>query len=228
MTKETSREEELRINFLHFSKETETNFIAVSKTHPSSDIQTLYDLGQRDFGENKVQELLEKSETLIDSCPEIRWHFIGMLQSNKVKMLAKVSNLVSIHSIDSIKLLYKITRQNFDKKVGCFIQVNTSEEPQKNGFTEMEEIIQAVGLLVAPEGDIFLQGLMTLSRVRTQSYETDAEKCFKALVTLREKLGTHLDQPLELSMGMSNDYHVAVRNGSDWLRIGSVLFGKRG
>ncbi len=201
-----------------------THLLAVSKTRPGHDIQEAYQAGQRDFGENKVQDLFKKSQDLKQL--EINWHFIGNLQSNKINQLIKVPNLVSIHSIDSIKLLNKLISKKIDNRIGVFLQVNTSEEEEKSGFTMYEELEEAFLLLNGQES-FYLQGLMTIGKIRTESFESDARKCFGALVMLKEKLDKSHHLNLELSMGMSQDFEIAQEFGSDWVRIGTDIFGKR-
>lgn len=199
------------------------HLIAVSKTKPSSDIALLYELGQRDFGENKVQELLEKSNELNKSCPEINWHFIGNLQSNKINMLLKVKNLKSIHSVDSIKLLEKLISKKVDHKIGIFLQVNTSGEEEKSGFEELSELQRAVELIKTSDS-FYFQGLMTIGKIRTENFFEDAKKSFSKLVELKNQLN---DSNIQLSMGMSADFELALQYGSNWVRVGSSIFGVR-
>jgi pyridoxal phosphate enzyme (YggS family) len=205
------------------------SLLAVSKTKPASDIQIAYVCGQRDFGENKVQELLDKSLELKVTCPDIRWHFIGGLQSNKINMLLKTQNLVSIHSIDSIKLLNKLLSKNIDKKIGIFLQINTSGEEEKGGFatTDKKEIFDAVEL-IREHSHFYLQGLMTIGKIRTENFEEDAALCFNELVDLKADISQKFKlNEIELSMGMSSDYPIALKLGTNWVRIGSNIFGSR-
>ena len=205
------------------------SLLAVSKTKPGSLIVEAYLASQRNFGENKVQELLEKSNELKEICPDIKWHFIGGLQSNKINMLLKTHNLVSIHSIDSIKLLNKLLSKNIDKKVGIFLQINTSGEVEKGGFAtgHKAEIFDAVDLL-RQQSHFYLQGLMTIGRIRTENFEEDAALCFKELVDLKADISQNFKlNNLELSMGMSSDYPIALKLGTNWVRIGSNIFGTR-
>lgn len=202
----------------------DANLIAVSKTRSVEEIKEAYVAGQRDFGENKVQELLEKAQEL--QSLEIRWHFIGHLQSNKLSMLKKVPNLVSIHSIDSINLLNKTLSKSWGNKIGVFLQINTSGEAEKSGFQNPDDIELAVRLLHdAP--DFYLQGLMTIGSIRTTEFEKDAERCFQMLVDAKQALDERFGLNLELSMGMSSDYPIAVAKGSNWVRVGSAIFGPR-
>lgn len=199
-----------------------TQLLAVSKTKTLAEIKTAYSFGQRDFGENKVQELNDKAFELQSDCPDIRWHFIGSLQSNKINNLLKIPNLVSIHSIDSIKLLNKLLNKKTGRKIGVFLQVNTSGEIEKSGFSDFALIEQAVSLFKSD--DFYLQGLMTIGKIRTEDFENDAKTCFLRLNEYKERLNS---VDLELSMGMSSDYKIAIECGSNWIRIGSGIFGKR-
>lgn len=200
--------------------------LAVSKTKSIDLIKVAYDLGQENFGENKVLELLEKSEQLFESCPKINWHFIGHLQSNKINSLLKVKRLVSIHSIDSIKLLNKLLNKIVDKKIGLFLQYNVSGEMEKSGFDNESEIFDAIDM-IEKHPSFYLQGLMTIGRIRTSDFEKDARIGFEKLASLKNKIETHYELELELSMGMSADYKVALECGSNWIRVGSGLFGSR-
>ena len=202
--------------------------LAVSKTKPNADILKAYNLGQIDFGENKVQELFQKSIDLKNDCPNILWHFIGNLQSNKINQLLKVDKLVSIHSIDSIKLLNKLLGKKIDKKIGLFLQVNTSLEDEKSGFEDIIEILKGIELINRHE-DFYFQGLMTIGRIRTEDFTKSAHECFSKLVEIKEQiLSKGIVQDIELSMGMSNDYEIALAYKSNWIRIGSAIFGQRG
>lgn len=198
------------------------NLIAVSKTKPVSMIKEALDCGQLDFGENKVQDLYSKSNELENE--SIHWHFIGKLQTNKINQLLKTPNLSSIHSIDSIKLLDKILNKKIDKVIGLFIQVNTSDEYEKNGFDidfDFQKLIQRID-----ENNCFeFKGFMTIGKIRTDNFELDAKKSFVAMHDLKAQYGQN--RQIELSMGMSNDYKIALDYGSNWLRIGSSIFGQR-
>ena len=200
------------------------NLLAVSKTRPEGDIHIAYDWGQRDFGENKVQDLFEKSRNLSEL--EINWHFIGHLQSNKINQLLSTPNLISIHSIDSLKLLKKLLSKNVDSKIGIFLQVNTSGEVEKGGFTDIKELDEAV-VNIQKNNVFFLQGLMTIGKIRTDDFMTSAKESFKMLNELKNTLDRTHGLSLELSMGMSQDFEIAQEYGSDWIRIGSDIFGIR-
>lgn len=197
--------------------------VAVSKTKPNEDIQALYDLGQRDFGENYVQELVDKQAALPK---DIRWHFIGHLQSNKVKYIAPFVHL--IHGVDSFKLLQEIHKQaaKHDRIIECLLQVHIAQEETKFGMdeTELEEALAAAAGLP----HVRVCGLMGMA-----SFSDDQEKIrteFRQLKKIFDKIG---EWPVvngewtQLSMGMSGDYAIAIEEGSTIVRIGSLLFGAR-
>jgi len=200
--------------------------IAVSKTKPVEDIQALYDAGQRDFGENYVQELVQKQEQL----PlDIRWHFIGHLQSNKVKMIAPFVHL--IHGVDSVKLLEVVDKEGkkLDRKINCLLQVHIAMEETKFGF-DIPEARQAAAVyfLGKKYEYVSLCGLMGMA-----SFSHDlqlVEEEFKSLKHLFDEIKEVHKKAAQfniLSMGMSGDYLLAIQNGSTMVRVGSLLFGKR-
>lgn len=205
-----------------------TNLVAVSKMKPFSDIALLYEIGHLDYGENKVQELKEKADILSPTCPDIRWHFIGHLQTNKINNLLKINQLVSIHSIDSIKLLNKIlSKIPANKKLGLFLEVKTTDEEEKSGFTDIEELKEAIKSIQENEY-FFFQGLMTMGKIRTDDFEKDAKLSFQKLVELKKELiHQGVCDKVELSMGMSQDFEWAVQMGSNYVRVGSKIFGAR-
>lgn len=201
------------------------HLVAVSKTKPASDIELAYQCGQRVFGENKVQELLEKAQQL--QLADIQWHFIGHLQSNKINLLLKVPHLRSIHSIDSIKLLNKLLSKSPGKRVGVFLQVNTSEEEEKSGFSDRSELAEGIELLKGHD-DFYFQGLMTIGKIRTENFEEDAKRCFQTLVDVKHDISQQYpDLDIQLSMGMSQDYPIALKFGANWIRVGHHIFGAR-
>lgn len=200
--------------------------LVVSKTQALDDIRALYHAGQRHFGENRVQELVEKDEALRD-LPDLRWHLIGPLQSNKVNKLKALERLVAIHSVASLELTQKLAEalSARPQRLGLFLQVNTSGEAEKSGFETRAELERAAEYLTARTGPVALQGLMTMGTIRTEDVEGEAHRCFKQLVGLRDQLLRQLHLPrLELSMGMSGDYRIARDYGSDWVRVGSKIF----
>lgn len=193
--------------------------IAVSKVQPVSAIERLYQLGQRDFGENYVQELLEKAQELeARGLLGIRWHFLGHLQNNKVKALLPVVH--AIHSVDSLRIAEEISKRA-TQAVCCFLEVNLDGERSKSGFGpgEVIEVAQKVGSL--PQID--LRGLMTIPAPRTGA-ESQAVP-FRTLRELERRCRPATRG--ELSMGMSEDFEVAIAEGSTLVRVGTRLFGQR-
>jgi pyridoxal phosphate enzyme (YggS family) len=199
--------------------------VAVSKTKPVSDIQELYDLGQRDFGENYVQELIDKVPVLPS---DIRWHFIGHLQRNKVKYILPFVHL--IHGVDSLRLLLEIEKQaaKIGRHVNVLIQLYIAGEETKFGLdeTELNELI--LHIEGHPLQYVSIKGMMGMA-----SFVEDKailEKEFTYLNSLYQKTKS-LNIPSfsfdTLSMGMSGDYQLAIQQGSNMVRIGSLLFGAR-
>jgi PLP dependent protein len=195
--------------------------VAVSKTKPVEDIEALYAEGQRDFGENYVQELVDKQAVLPK---DIRWHFIGHLQSNKVKYIAPFVHL--IHGVDSFKLLKEINKQaaKNNRVIPCLLQVHIAQEETKFGFdeTELEEAFRQLD--AEPFSNIIVKGLMGMA-----SFTDDKEMVKKEFYNLRYIFEKFADQRSfhVLSMGMSGDYEIAIEEGSNLVRIGSLLFGTR-
>ena len=202
------------------------SLVAVSKTKPLSDIMTLYSLGQRAFGENKVQEMSDKYEALPK---DINWHFIGHLQTNKVKYIAPFVSL--IHAVDSLRLLEEINRQalKHSRIIPCLLQVHIATEETKFGMDQQE----IINLLDSPEyqplQNIQISGLMGLATNTEDPAQVDHE--FEGLRSFfdKVKLQHFSDKPYfkELSMGMSSDYHIALKHGATLIRIGSDIFGER-
>jgi len=198
--------------------------VAVSKTKPIEDILELYDLGHRDFGENYVQELIEKEKQLPK---DIRWHFIGHLQTNKVKQVVEFVHL--IHGVDSLKLLKEINKQSekLNKVTQCLLQVHIAQEETKFGLDENEvkEIIDQI--TTKPFSNANITGLMGMASFTDNTDQ--ARKEFKYLKSLQTKYNNQtLDVKLEtLSMGMTADYTIAIEEGSNMIRVGSLIFGTR-
>ena len=215
-------------NYLEIVKQLQIKnigLVAVSKTKPVEAIKELYELGQRDFGENYVQELVDKEQQLPK---DIRWHFIGHLQSNKVKFIAPFVYL--IHGIDSFKLLKEVNKQAEKNRrvINVLLQVHIAEEETKFGLDENElrELMNSSSLKEL--NHVRICGLMGMA-----SFTEDEEKIrkefhylkslfdkFAQLQTLNSRLQT-------LSMGMSSDYRIAIEEGSTMVRIGSLIFGQR-
>jgi PLP dependent protein len=195
--------------------------VAVSKTKPASDILELYNLGHRDFGENYVQELTDKQGQLPK---DIRWHFIGHLQTNKVKYIVPFVHL--IHGVDSEKLLKEINKQaaKINRIVDVLLQVHIAEEETKFGMNEEE----VANVLMNEFANVRICGLMGMA-----SFSNDLEQVrqeFKRLKLIYDQFSksqTSVSAFQILSMGMSGDYKIAVEEGSNLVRIGSLLFGVR-
>ncbi len=201
----------------------QVSLIAVSKTKPNEDLMELYALGQRAFGENYVQELVDKAATLPK---DIQWHFIGHLQSNKVKYIAPFVHL--IHGVDSEKLLQEINKQALKqgRVIDCLLQVHIAEEDTKFGFdeTSLMEFLQSGRLINYP--NITIKGLMGMASFSDNQQQVQREfkqlkKCFDLA---KKSIGVTCTI---LSMGMSGDYELAIQEGSNMVRIGSLLFGAR-
>lgn len=200
--------------------------IAVSKTKPISDILEAYQVGQRLFGENKTQEMAAKFPLLEN---DIEWHFIGHLQTNKVKYIAPFVSC--IHSVDSLRLLLEINREalRYNRIIPCLLQFHIAEEETKFGLSveEAEAMLQSDTLTTLR--NIELAGVMGMA---TFTEEMDqVRKEFRHLRVIFEKIKETFfkDEPFfrELSMGMSDDYRIAVEEGSTMVRIGSAVFGTR-
>ena len=194
--------------------------VAVSKLKPASDIEALYKLGQLDFGENYVQELVEKQAVLPAN---INWHFIGHLQSNKVKYIAPFVHL--IHGVDSLKLLQEINKQALknNRVIDCLLQIHIAKEETKFGMDapELSDALEAAKHLP----NVNIRGLMGMA-----SFSDDQEVVASEFNYLHELFTTHhfnLQPTAVLSMGMSADYALAIKSGSTMVRIGSLLFGAR-
>jgi len=203
--------------------------VAVSKTQPAGQIMALHAAGQRDFGENYVQELVDKQAALP---ADIRWHFIGHLQSNKVKYIASFVHL--IQGVDSLRLLKEIDRQAAQKGrvIDCLLQVHIAREETKFGLDASELDLLMTGAGPGAYANIRVRGLMGMA-----SFTDDREKVreeFSGLKALFDKYAAFFSSGADpgqgpiLSMGMSGDYLLAMEEGSTMVRIGSLLFGKRG
>lgn len=200
--------------------------IAVSKTHPAEVIREAYDLGQRTFGESKVQELSEKAELLPG---DIEWHMIGHLQSNKVKYITPYVAL--IHAVDSLKLLRTIDREakKSARIIPCLIQVHIARESTKFGFTTEEVLAIFTGGELKELGNVEIAGLMGMATLTRDTDQIRREfRALKALFDhIKEKCFPDNEKFKELSMGMSDDYKIAIEEGSTMVRVGSALFGDR-
>ncbi|MCU0334259.1 MAG: YggS family pyridoxal phosphate-dependent enzyme [Chitinophagaceae bacterium] len=199
--------------------------VAVSKTKPIEDILALYELGQRDFGENYVQELVAKQPQLP---ADIRWHFIGHLQSNKVKYIAPFVHL--IHGIDSLKLLQEVNKQaaKCERIIDVLLQVHVAQEDTKFGLDEQELMTLLSFPQLAAMQHVQIRGLMAMA-----SFTSDEGQLMTEFAAAKQKFdritynSVLVKQPHVLSMGMSGDYELAVSAGSNMVRVGSLLFGAR-
>lgn len=200
--------------------------VAVTKTRPVEDLQQAYDCGLRDFGENRVQEMIDKQPQLP---ADIRWHQIGHLQTNKVKYIAPFVHL--IHSVDSLKLLTEINKQALraDRIIDCLLQVFIATEESKFGLDEQEvrDILSSDEF--AGLKNIRIRGLMGMA-----TFTDNMEVVRSEFETLKKLFGRIQNEFFSgssdfniLSMGMSGDYHIAIEEGSTMVRIGSAIFGER-
>jgi pyridoxal phosphate enzyme (YggS family) len=209
-------------------KPAKVQLLAVSKTRTPEEILELYRLGQRDFGENYVQELVDKQTRLP---ADIRWHFIGHLQSNKVKYIAAFVHM--IQGVDSLKLLLEIDKQakKSNRKIRCLLQVHIAKEETKFGFSEPElKDLVTTSLQSRSSGqgtNIEIAGLMGMASLTSDQDRIREE--FRQLRSLFDQLKAALpEDPVQtLSMGMSSDYQIAIEEGSTMIRIGTALFGER-
>ena len=200
--------------------------VAVSKTKPAEEILELYNLGQRDFGENYVQELVDKAAQLPK---DIRWHFIGHLQTNKVKFIASFVQL--IHGVDSLKLLKEINKEaaKNNRVIDCLLQIHIAQEETKFGLDEEE-----LNLIISQSANLLMSNVRVIGLMGMASFTDDMNKVRAEFGKLKElfdhhaTLQTSKSKLQTLSMGMSSDYKVAIQEGSNIVRIGSLLFGKRG
>lgn len=198
------------------------SLVAVSKTKPVSDIMEAYTAGQRIFGENKVQEMVQKWEQLPK---DIQWHMIGHLQRNKVKYMAHFVHL--IHGVDSLRLLAEIDKraQQHDRIIDCLFQIHIAEEETKFGL-DPDELIQLISSQEFLEmKHVNIKGLMGMATFTADTNQIEKE--FRTLKNLFEETRSVLPTMDILSMGMSGDYTLAIDHGSTMVRIGSHIFGAR-
>ena len=194
--------------------------IAVSKTKPQSDLIEAYKAGQRDFGENKIQEMLEKWEHLPK---DIHWHMIGHVQTNKVKYMAPFVHL--IHAVDSLKLLKEIQKQALknNRTIGCLIQIRIAQEETKFGLPaeELSSLVEAAKQFP----NVAIKGLMGMASFTPNQEQVRQE--FKKLAEIFSAFKLVKPENTILSMGMSGDYQMAIEEGSTMIRVGSKIFGER-
>ncbi len=197
----------------------DVTLVAVSKTKPNSAIEEAYSVGHRDFGENKVQELCQKAEELPN---DIRWHMIGHLQRNKVKYIAPFVHL--IHGVDSERLLTEINKQGAknNRVIDVLIQLHIAEESSKFGFSYEEAEALFTNQNQFP--NVRIVGLMGMATFTED--KTHIKREFETLSTFYNTWKAQKDLSV-LSMGMSNDYPIAIASGSNMIRVGSLIFGRR-
>lgn len=204
----------------------QARLVAVSKTQPVERILEAYQTGQRIFGENKAQELIAKAPLLPE---DIEWHFIGHLQRNKVK--AVLPHLAMIHGVDSLRLLKEINKEaaRLDKKIPCLLQFHIAEEESKFGLNYEEAVELLSSDAYRQMQHIVIAGVMGMATFTED--QTLIRREFRSLFQVFEKLQAQffVTSPSfrEISMGMSNDYEIALEEGATLLRLGSVIFGER-
>ena len=206
--------------------------VCVSKFHPAEAIMEAYDCGERDFGESRVQELLPKYEALPK---DIRWHFIGHLQTNKVKQIVPFVHM--IHSVDSLRLLETINREaeKIGRRVKVLLEVHVAKEETKSGFTPEEFL--SLNTQLSTLNNVEVCGVMGMAT--NTDDQTEWRRCFREIKSLASSLiasspisyseaslSSQSERP-QISMGMSDDYRVAIEEGSTMIRIGSTIFGIR-
>ena len=200
--------------------------VAVSKTKPDEMILEAYQVGHRDFGENKVQDLAAKQERLPD---DIRWHMIGHLQSNKVKFLASFVHL--IHGVDSMKLLSVINKEAVknERVIDCLLQFHIAKEETKFGFSQDEVVELLHADLFQEQKNIRIRGVMGMASYTDNSTQIREEFRFLKRIfdELKASVFSHVSSFNQLSFGMSGDYQLAIEEGSNMVRIGSLIFGLR-
>jgi pyridoxal phosphate enzyme (YggS family) len=198
--------------------------VCVSKFHPVEAIMQAYEAGERDFGESRVQELLPKYEALPK---DIRWHFIGHLQTNKVKQIVPFVHM--IHSVDSVRLLETINKEaeKIQRRVKVLLEVHVAKEDTKSGFTPEEFL--ALNTKLSTLNYIEICGVMGMAT--NTDDEAEWRRCFREIKNLGKQLLNHSEllnnSAPQISMGMSDDYLVAIEEGSTMVRIGSTIFGIR-
>lgn len=200
----------------------DVTLVAVSKTKPIADLQEAYDAGQRIFGENKIQEMVTKFDALPK---DIQWHMIGHLQRNKVKYMAHFVDL--IHGVDSFKTLKEIDKQakKHDRTINCLLQARIAKEDTKFGlpFHEIRDILNSEEF--ENLSNINIIGFMGMATFTNDTAILEEE--FSSLKTFFDELKTQNSELKILSMGMSGDYQIAIKNGSTMIRVGSSIFGAR-
>ena len=210
----------------------DVTLVCVSKFHANDAIMQAYDCGERDFGESRVQELLPKYEALPK---DIRWHFIGHLQTNKVKQIVPFVHM--IHSVDSLRLLETINREaeKIGRRVKVLLEVHVAKEETKSGFTP-EELLQLISYLSTNDLYPWVEICGVMGMATNTDDQDEWRRCFREIkslashlspITFSEASYSSLSERPIISMGMSDDYLVAIEEGSNMVRIGSTIFGIR-
>ncbi len=207
---------------IHRSIPKNVTLVAVSKTKPVSDLIIAYEAGQRIFGENKIQEMTDKWETMPK---DISWHMIGHVQTNKVKYMAPYVHM--IHAVDSFKLLREIDKQakKNDRIINCLLQIKIAKEESKFGLTEEDARTVLKDASLNNLNNITIQGLMGMATFTKDQEQIEAE--FKKIKRFFEQIKSEYPGLEILSIGMSGDYQNAIKCGSTMVRIGSSIFGAR-
>lgn len=223
---------EERIEAIRQTLPSGVRLVAVSKYHSAQDIIIAYEAGQRLFGESRVQELLAKHEALVNICLDINWHFIGPLQTNKVKYIAPFVQM--IESVGSLRLLEEINKQALKnaRRIAVLLEVHVAQEESKSGFTP-EELLQAVDYIYQHAehfAGIRLAGLMAMASFTDDKEQISREFAQVASLYQQIKTSGRLVDPDyfdELSMGMSGDYLEAIEQGATLVRLGTAIFGEQ-
>lgn len=211
-----------RIKEIRDSINKDVELVAVSKTKSNKEILEAYNAGQKVFGENKIQEMTEKYEELPK---DIKWHMVGHVQSNKIKYMAPYVDLVhGIDSLKSLKILNKEAKKN-NRVIRCLLQLKISDEFTKFGLSkeEIESILNSINILDLM--NINVAGIMTIGSF-TENMNVVVKE-FDKTKKIFDSLKTAFPNLKILSMGMSNDYKIAINHGSNMIRVGSLIFGKR-
>lgn len=234
---ENERDYKGRLLELESQIDSKATLVAVSKYSSVDQIQAFYQLGLKHFAENRVEILLDKEKELSEEgVDKIHWHYIGKLQKNKINKLLSLKSLRYIHSIDSFKLLKELYKREekiqSSEKINLFLQIKTSGEEEKSGLDTYSEILEACSYALDQKSEkLKLLGLMTMGRIRTSHFELEAKNCFSQLVAYKAQLEIDLSaqldgEELKLSMGMSQDFPIALEQGADFVRLGRCLFFK--
>lgn len=215
-----------RYNKLKSELNNNVTLVAVSKTKPEDDILKLYNVGHKEFGENRVQELSRKYQNLPK---DIEWHFIGHLQTNKVKYIAPYISV--IHSVDSVKILNEINyrAELNNRKIKCLLQFHVAKEESKFGIKQenIPKFFEALNFEKLKNVEIIgVMGMATFTSDK-ELIANDFHQINKIFYELKEEYFVNNDNFTQISMGMSNDYKIALSEGATMIRVGSALFGKR-